>query len=121
MNMNSVITLKHISNLTGYSKSTVSKALNNGLDISDKTKKKIKKIANQYNYSPNNNAVALRSRKSRIIGILVPMFENSIYSHLISEFQKRCFKIGYKLILLQSFNNLKIECRDLVNDTYTVS
>ena len=46
-------TIKDISKASGFSNSTVSKALNNSKEISKKTRDKIKNIANNLNYKPN--------------------------------------------------------------------
>lgn len=52
--------LKDISIITGFSVSTISKALNNKDDISTKTKEIIQKAALENNYQPNHYAVMLR-------------------------------------------------------------
>ena len=54
-------TLKDISVASGFSNSTVSKALNNNKEISKKTRDKIKAIASKLNYSPNFFASRLRN------------------------------------------------------------
>ena len=55
-------TIKDISKITGFSMSTVSKALNDKEDISDETKLIIRKAALDNNYKPNHYAVMLRRR-----------------------------------------------------------
>ena len=69
--MKEAITLKHISQISGYSISTVSKALNNRSDVSKQAKFKISKIAKSNNYIPNNTALALRSKKTKIIAVKI--------------------------------------------------
>jgi LacI family transcriptional regulator len=120
--MSTEITLKQISRLSGFSISTVSKALNDKLDVSNKTKVKIQGLARDNNYIPNNTAVALRKRKTNIIGVIVPEINARIYGILVSKIQEMAFKKGYRLLLLQSFscevkelqciNNVKDGCVD---------
>jgi len=103
------ITLKHISELSGYSISTVSKALNDGSDISNQTKLKIRKLAKSNNYMPNSTALALRSKKTKIIAVIIPHINSPFYSGLLSEIQKGAFNKGYKVLILQSFGYKKRE------------
>ena len=65
-----MITIKDVSKRSGYSVTTVSKALNNYSDISDKTKKKILDLCDEMGYIPNLSARSLVSKKSWKIGII---------------------------------------------------
>lgn len=64
-------TIKDIAKITGFSVTTVSRALNGYSDVSDKTKKKIKAAATELNYSPNVLARSLVMNKTKTIGLLV--------------------------------------------------
>lgn len=116
--MLAAITLKQLSNLSGFSVSTVSKALNNRSDVNELTKTKIKEIAKRKNYIPNNFARALRNRKTGTIAVVLPEISESFCSVFLSEIQKKAFRKGYKLILLQSSNSEKQEeeCLQVVLD-----
>ena len=46
-------TLKELAALLNISVSTVSKALNNSHEISDKTRERVKELAAELNYKPN--------------------------------------------------------------------
>jgi LacI family transcriptional regulator len=58
------ITLK-IATKLGISITTVSKALKNYPDVSDKTKKAVVELAQQLHYTPNSFAVNLRTKESK--------------------------------------------------------
>jgi len=113
-----MITLKKISHLTGFSVSTISKALNDKHDINVDTKKIIQEFAGKINYKPNKNALALRGSKSFIIAIIVPQINDTLYSELLYDMQKSASKIGYRIMLFQSFEEIsKVEeCLEDVND-----
>ena len=100
-----MMTLKKISHLSGYSTSTVSKALNGGFDINVNTQKLIRDIACQYNYTPNRNAIALRKSKTNIIAVILPQVNNQLYGDLLFNIQKRASQSGYRIMLYQSFEN----------------
>ncbi len=112
------VTLKQISHISGYSISTVSKALNNRHDINETTRSKIQKIAESNNYVPNNSARALRNRKTKVIAVIVPKITDDYFGRFICEIQKKAFTIGYRVLVLQSFNDIdkEKECINLVND-----
>ena len=65
--------IKDIAELTGFSKSTISRYLNNG-SVSEKTKKKIKEAIDELGYVPNSYARNLKKTKTNIIGIIIPNF-----------------------------------------------
>lgn len=116
--MFSGVTLKQISNLSGYSVSTVSKALNNRHDIRESTRTKIQRIAEKNNYVPNNSARALRDRRTKVIAVIVPKLTVDYFNILVCEIQKKAFAIGYRVLILQSFDDPKKEreCIRFVND-----
>ena len=58
----------------GLSITTVSRALGDYDDVSQKTKEKIKKMAKKYNYVPNPYASNLASRKRNIVGFVLPVY-----------------------------------------------
>ena len=95
----SAVTIKELSSLSGYSISTVSKALNNKLDISKATRESIKTIAKQHNYIPNNYAVSLRIQKTESIAVILPELTQACFSHSLSHLQKSIERLGYSRIL----------------------
>ena len=113
-----MITLKKISHLTGFSVSTVSKALNDKQDINVETKKRIQEFAFQSNYVPNKNAISLRRSKSFIIAVILPQVNDSFYSETLCNIQKMASKSGYRIMFFQSFENTAKEViyLDEIND-----
>ncbi|MBU2938234.1 LacI family transcriptional regulator [Lacinutrix sp. C3R15] len=112
------ITLKCISDISGFSVSTVSKALNNKSDISSKTREIIKTIAQKHNYVPNYTALSLRKQRTKTLAIIVPEIADAYYGCIVSEIQKFSFKNGYRLLVFQSFSS-KLEeelCLKNIND-----
>ena len=64
-------TLKTISKLSGLAVPTVSRALSDAPDISEKTKKKIREIAAEIGYVPNRAGVRLRTGKTLVISLIL--------------------------------------------------
>lgn len=109
----SAVTIKQLSSLSGYSISTVSKALNNKLEISKATRETIKTIAKQHNYVPNNYAVSLRIQKTESIAVILPVATKQCYSHVLYHLQKSAENIGYRILFYQSFNSYDKELKYL--------
>ncbi|MBI2730493.1 MAG: LacI family DNA-binding transcriptional regulator, partial [Sphingobacteriales bacterium] len=77
-------TLKKLSETLGISISTVSRALKDHPDISESTKKKVKELAAMMDYEPNLFAIQLRTRKSNVLGVLLPTVNNFFYDSFIA-------------------------------------
>ena len=91
-------TITDISNATGFSKSTVSKALNDSKEISKKTTKKIRSFAKKLKYQPNFFAKNLRSKTIKNVGIVIPDILNYYFAKVIKGAQNEFFKSGYDLV-----------------------
>lgn len=95
-------TLKQISAVLGLSISTVSRALKNHPDISDKTKLRVTELASALDYEPNANAIQLRTSKSNIFGLVVPTISNFFYHSFIASVEEESRRNNYSLMILQS-------------------
>lgn len=102
-------TLKVLSETLGISVSTVSRALKDHPDISDKTKQRVKELAEALEYEPNNYAVQLRTRKSNVIGILVPYIDNFFYDTFIASVEEEARNNGYTVLIMQSRDSAVLE------------
>ncbi len=106
-------TLKKIAETLGISVSTVSRALKKHPDISAATRQKVMDLAQTLDYEPNASAVQLRTRNSKLLGILVPSISNYFYESFIAAIEEAGRKNGYSIIILQSGNNPEIEQENL--------
>ncbi len=76
-------TIKTIAQIAGVSHVTVSQALRDFPHISKKTKKKIKRIADEIGYIPNVSAGSLSSKRASTIGIIVPSMDTETAYHIV--------------------------------------
>lgn len=95
--------------MLGISVSTVSRALKNHPDISEKTKLRVKELAEALDYEPNTNAIHLRTRKNNLLGLIVPSVSNFFYDSFIASIEEECRKSGYTMLILQSGNDSATE------------
>ena len=103
------ITLKEIASTLGISITTVSKALKNYPDVSEKTKKAVKELAEKLNYTPNSFAVNLRTKESKTIGLIIPEVTHHFFANIIKAIIDAAEKNGYLVIILQSNESLELE------------
>ena len=111
--MSTSTTLKTISSLLNISVSTVSRALKNHPDISEKTKKKVQELASMMDYEPNAHAISLRTNTSKLLGLIVPTLSNYFYTSFLTVLEEESRKKGYTLITFQSGDNTDIELENL--------
>jgi LacI family transcriptional regulator len=74
------VTQAQIARKLNLSTVTVSKALRNHSDISPETVQRVKKLALAMGYTPDLIARALSSRRSSIIGVVVPEIDHTFFS-----------------------------------------
>ena len=78
------VTIKDIARQAGVSTATVSKVLNRKDSvIGDETRQKVLSLARELNYTPNSLARSLVTRKSHVIGIIVPDILNPYFTELV--------------------------------------
>lgn len=84
------VTIYDIAERAGTSASTVGAVLNGSWRnrrISEKRATSIKRIANEMGYAPNMQARALRSERSRMIGMILPMYDNRYFGAIAERFE----------------------------------
>lgn len=91
-------TIKDVARASGYSVATVSMALSDKPSrVSEETKRKIREIAKQLDYSPNRIAVSLATKRSKIIGLVIADLHNPHmameYMAISSELKKRNYQL----------------------------
>ena len=75
-----MVSMRDIADRCKVSVATVSKALNHHSDISEETRKRIQKAADEMGYYPNSAARALKTHRSYNIGVLLNDKANSGHS-----------------------------------------
>lgn len=81
------MTIKDIARLSGYSIGTVSRALNNHPDVSEKTREHIMQIVEEQGFRPNSNAKHLKQQNGTGIAVIVKGTMNMLFSELVEKMQ----------------------------------
>ncbi len=107
------VTLKHIAETLNISVSTVSKALKDYYDVSPKTKKRVKELAKELNYTPNSLAVNFRTKETKTIGLIIPEIVHHFFSSVINGITAEAEKENYLVIIVHSNESLELEKKQL--------
>ncbi len=104
------VNIKELASELKLSVSTVSKALHDSYEISDKTKRRVLEAAARLNYVPHAYASSLRGRKTKTIGIVIPEVADSFFSLAINGIESVAKEKGYHVLIClthESFENEK--------------
>ncbi len=99
------VTTIDIAQQLGVSPATVSLALNDDPRVSEETKRKVKTLAEELKYNPNLLATSLRTRKTKIIGLILPSIANPFYPEIAWGVDQVAKKAGYNVFLCSTYRD----------------
>jgi DNA-binding LacI/PurR family transcriptional regulator len=99
-----MVRLKDIAQLVGVSVMTVSKALRDEPDVSAETKARIKALAEQLGYVPDSSAQGLRTKTTKLFGLVIPATTNPVYARMVFAIEERAYELGYDVLFAQTLN-----------------
>ena len=108
------MTIADIANMAGVSKAAVSRYFNNGY-ISDEKREAIRKVVEETGYQPSVHAQTLRTKKTKMVGVIVPKMVSSALGRVIEGIQNVLDEAGYQLLLTVTHNDLEREITYLQN------
>src|SRR5882672_1641931 len=105
--------MKDIAQDLGVSLMTVSKALRSHSDISDATKRRVLKRARELNYRPNWIARSLVTRRTYMVGLIIPDLMHSFFAEVAKGIARKFEPLGYQIIISNSDENSEVEERQI--------
>ena len=111
--LRAVPTIHDVAKRAGVSTSTVSRSLTGGSRVSEETRERVRRIADELGFRPSRSAQALRSSRTGTIGLLAPNLENPIsYDHLRATIRK-AHERGYTVLVGDGQENPEIQDAEL--------
>ena len=107
------ITLKRIAREAGVSIATASRAIRQPEVVSEETRARVLRLVEAYGYVPDAAAASFSSRRSGVIGLVVPTISNSIYAAFTEAVQARLQESGRKLLIASTGYSSEVE-RDII-------
>lgn len=106
--------IKDLAKAAGVSITTVSRALNGYSDVSEKTRSRIKKLADEMSYRPNAQAQSLVLKKTNTIGVIMSDIKRSSAKdafafEVLCGINDRASELNYDIILFSTNPNKQLK------------
>jgi LacI family transcriptional regulator len=99
-----MMNLEQIAKLSGVSRSTVSRVINNDPNVSDGTRENVLRVVRLMNYVPNAAARGLARGRTQVLGLVIPagvssLFSDPYFSIFIQGVASACMAHGHAVML----------------------
>lgn len=105
--------MKDIAQDLGVSLMTVSKALRNHSDIGEETRRRVVERARELKYQPNLVARSLVSRRTFLIGLIIPDMMHSFFAEIAKGIVEKLEPLGYQLVISNSGERAEAELQQI--------
>ncbi|MDX1936616.1 MAG: LacI family DNA-binding transcriptional regulator, partial [Flavihumibacter sp.] len=99
------MTILEIAKKLGVSASTVSRAMRNSHQISEKTKKKINDYLKEINFRPNPQASSLKRGSSKTIAVVIPDVSNYFFTLALNVIEEIANENNFHVLIYQTHEN----------------
>ncbi|MCL6614533.1 MAG: LacI family transcriptional regulator, partial [Firmicutes bacterium] len=89
------VNIKDVARLAGVSVATVSRVLNGSEKVSSATRQRVLQAIEQLQYTPDASAKALRSRRTNLIGVVIPDVSSIYYLELLKGIENTAIESNY--------------------------
>jgi LacI family transcriptional regulator len=101
------VTLKDLANELGIHPSTVSRILHSGSEVargaaSVATAERVRELARKRGYSPDPQAAGLRTRRTRLMGVIVPRLSDLVLAIMYEGIDEAAAGLGYSTFVMNS-------------------
>jgi LacI family gluconate utilization system Gnt-I transcriptional repressor len=93
----------------GVSPMTVSRALRDPATVSEKMRRKVEAAVREFGYVPNRIAGSLSSKRSNVVGLIIPSIRNSLYASMVQAISDVLHANGLHLMIANSGHRLEDE------------
>jgi LacI family transcriptional regulator len=92
-------TIRDVARGAGVSVATVSRVLNESGPVREETRRRVLAVAQRLRYTPNGAARSLSTRKTMMIGVLLPNLFGEFFSEVIRGADQAAQQAGYHLLV----------------------
>lgn len=94
-----MVTINEIAKRANVSRTTVSRVINSTGYVSEEVKRKVLKVIEETGYVPSEHAKSLRTKKTKVIGVVLPKISTETSSRLVRGLDEVFAKAGYQILL----------------------
>ncbi|MGE5550477.1 MAG: LacI family DNA-binding transcriptional regulator [Bacteroidota bacterium] len=98
-------TISDVARAAGVSVATVSRVLNQSDKVRPETKERVVQAIERLQYTPDASAKALRSRRTNLIGVVIPDVSSIYYLELLKGIENTAIESNYNLIICDAQNS----------------
>ena len=107
------VRMKDIADDLGVSLMTVSKALRNHSDISEKTRKRVLKRMRELNYQPDWIARSMVTGRTYVVGLVLPDLMHSFFAEVATGASRKLQPVGYQVVIADTQEDGEAERRQI--------
>ena len=109
MEGNKRVSIIDVAKKAGVSIATVSRVINRNGGYSKETEERVRKTIEECGFTPNVNAIGLRTNRSNSIGVIVPDITNEFFARIIRELGASLLSRRYSLLVCNSNEDYMLE------------
>ena len=109
MEGNKRVSIIDVAKKAGVSIATVSRVINRNGGYSKETEERVRKTIEECGFTPNVNAIGLRTNRSNSIGVIVPDITNEFFARIIRELDASLLSRRYSLLVCNSNEDYMLE------------
>lgn len=98
-NNEKTVTVRLLAKKAGVSVATISRTLRKPETVAAPTRKRILKLIERHRFVPDGRAVTFSSKRTGIVGLIVPTISNSIYAEFTEAIQSTLQQAGLSLLI----------------------
>lgn len=102
-------TIADVAKMAGVGVGTVSRVLNGGKSVNDKTKEAVLKAMSALNYTPNSMAKRLREQKTGLIALMIPVVSHPFFAKFAECIEQAADRRNYSVLLVASQQRVQKE------------
>ncbi|MGQ9780116.1 MAG: LacI family DNA-binding transcriptional regulator [Bacillota bacterium] len=99
------VRIKDVAQAAGVSVATVSRVLNGSEKVGPETRQRVLQAIERLRYTPDASAKALRSRRTNLIGVVIPDVSSIYYLELLKGIENTAIESNYNLIICDAQNS----------------
>ena len=107
------VRMKDIADDLGVSLMTVSKALRNHSDISEKTRNRVLKRMRELNYQPDWIARSMVTGRTYVVGLVLPDLMHSFFAEVAKGVARKLHPLGYQVVISDTEEDGDVERRQV--------
>ena len=107
------ITIVEVAARAGVSLTTVSRVLNGNYPVKRSTAQRVQDAIRELNYEPDAVARSLKSKKTWLIGVVIPDISNPFFTQMVKGIEMTTEKAGYSILVASTYEHADKE-RDIL-------